>query len=159
MDDPSPAEEPQTDISPTILTASKVEEKGSISAFAAKRAKDGGYVDYSSTVVPAKAETAEEVEATKKPFDEPYVISPDEFDEIDGYMAISLTYYSDDILADENGVIVDDKEEIVGDALQHFGEYEDDAVFVRNDAKRCDYEILRDEGTYAEFRKTLPPNI
>ena len=47
----------------------------------------------------------------------------------------------------------------IGDALDHFGEYEEDAVFARNDAKRCDYEILKDERTYAEFRKTLPTNI
>lgn len=48
-------------------------------------------------------------------------------------------------------------EEIVGDGLEHFGEYEEDSVFMRNDAKRCDYEILRDLRTFAEFKRTLPP--
>ena len=49
-------------------------------------------------------------------------------------------------------------EEIVGDALEHIGEYEDDCVHVRSDAKRCDYEILEDLRTFDEFQKTLPPN-
>lgn len=29
-------------------------------------------------------------------------------------------------------------------------EHEEDSVFVRNDAKKCDYEILRDLRTFAE---------
>ena len=63
------------------------------------------------------------------------------------------------MLSDENGIVIDDVEEIVGDGLNHFGEYDEDAVYVRNDAKCCDYEILKDERKYAEFRKTLPTNI
>ena len=84
---------------------------------------------------------------------------PDEFGEIEGYTQISLTYFDDGILSDENGVIIDEPEDIVGDALNHFGEYEKDSVFVRSDPKRCDYEILRDLRSYAEFRSTLPPKI
>ena len=72
---------------------------------------------------------------------------------------ISLIYFDDGILSDENGVIIDEPEDIVGDALNHFGEYEEDSVFVRSDPKRCDYEILRDLRSYAEFRSTLPPKI
>ena len=89
----------------------------------------------------------------------PYVISPGEFGEMNGYTQISLTYFDDGILSDENGVIIDEPEDIVGDALNHFGEYEEDSVFVRSDPKRCDYEILRDLRSYAEFRSTLPPKI
>ena len=79
--------------------------------------------------------------------------------EMEGYTQISLTYFDDGILSDENGVIIDEPEDIVGDALNHFGEYEEDSVFVRSDPKRCDYEILRDLRSYAEFRSTLPPKI
>lgn len=78
---------------------------------------------------------------------------------LEGYTQISLTYFDDGILSDENGVIIDEPEDIVGDALNHFGEYEEDSVFVRSDPKRCDYEILRDLRSYAEFRSTLPPKI
>ena len=47
--------------------------------------------------------------------------------------------------------IVDDPEKIVGfESLGHFGEYDDDAVYVRNDRLKCDYEILRDPRRYEE---------
>lgn len=121
-------------------------EKGDINDYA----KMVSRVGYSRTSVPPKPE--HEVEA-------PYVISPKEFGEMDGYAQISLTYFDDGILSDENGVIIDEPEDIVGDALNHFGEYEEDSVFVRSDPKRCDYEILRDLRSYAEFRSTLPPKI
>ena len=125
----------------------------------AQRIQNGEPPEYSKTVVPTKTGTQEEPEQSENSGDVPYVISPDEFDELDGYTAISLTYFADGVLSDENGIVIDDVEEIVGDGLNHFGEYDEDAVYVRNDAKRCDYEILKDERKYAEFRKTLPTNI
>lgn len=127
-------------------SAAKNREKGDINDYA----KMVNRVQYSRTSVPQPPE--HEVEA-------PYVISPDEFGEIEGYTQISLAYFDDGILSDENGVIIDEPEDIVGDALNHFGEYEEDSVFVRSDPKRCDYEILRDLRSYAEFRSTLPPKI
>ena len=142
----------------TTAVTTKVTEKGSISEYA-QRIQNGAPPEYSKTVVPTKTGTQEEPEKSENSGDVPYVISPDEFDELDGYTAISLTYFADGVLSDENGVIIDDVEEIVGDGLNHFGEYDEDAVYVRNDAKRCDYEILKDERKYAEFRKTLPTNI
>ena len=135
-------EEPKT----IQASASKNREKGDINDYA----KMVNRVQYSRTSVPQPPE--HEVEA-------PYVISPDEFGEMEGYTQISLTYFDDGILSDENGVIIDEPEDIVGDALDHFGEYEEDSVFVRSDPKRCDYEILRDLRSYAEFRSTLPPKI
>lgn len=143
---------------PTPAVTTKVQEKGSIAEYA-ERIKNGGPMDYSKTSVPAKATIPEEPVQAESSVERPYVIPPEEFDELDGYTPISLTYFADGVLADEHGVIVDDVEEIVGDALDHFGEYEEDSVFVRSDAKRCDYEILRDERKYEEFRATLPPNI
>lgn len=83
--------------------------------------------------------------------EKPYVISPDEFGEFEDYEQVSLTYYEDHILTDDRDNIVEDVEETIGfESLTHFGEYEDDSVFVRNDAKMCDYEILKDVRTYAE---------
>lgn len=143
----------------THVMVGKVRDKGDIKEFARRVQGEEGYTNYSKTVVPAKEETPEEPAQPENAGEHPYVISPGEFDELDGYTPVSLTYFADGVLADEYGVIVDDVEEIVGDALNHFGEYEEDSVFVRNDAKRCDYEILRDEHTYEEFRKTLPRNI
>lgn len=81
----------------------------------------------------------------------PYVISPDEFDEV-GYKTESLYLYNDGILAYVlNNEIVDDIEALVGeDSLNHFGEYEEDSVFVRNENLRTDFEILRADENYPE---------
>lgn len=86
----------------------------------------------------------EEYEEVKK-VDEPYVIPPDEFGELDEYETISLTYYSDGYLVDDMGELVEDVEDVVGlDFKERFGEYEDDCVYVRNDSRKADYEILYD---------------
>ena len=90
---------------------------------------------------------------------EPRVISPDEFGTQDGYDEISLTYYSDGTLADDNDRPMNEDEigETIGkDSLSHFGEYEDDSVFVRNDRLKADYEILLDRRTYADILKEKP---
>lgn len=81
--------------------------------------------------------------------DKPYVISPDDFGEFEDYERISLTYYENDVLTDENDEVVDDIENIVGiESLNHFGDYEEVAVFVRNDRIKCDFEILKDNREY-----------
>lgn len=88
--------------------------------------------------------------------DYPYVISPDEFDEI-GYNTVSLTYYADGVLTDECNDPIEDVDETIGeDSLNHYGEYEDDSVFVRNDALRTDYEILRDLRNYYDIVGSSP---
>lgn len=88
----------------------------------------------------------------------PYTISPEEFGELEGYQRVSLTYYADQILADDNDELVDDIDSTVGiDSLTHFGEYEDDSVFVRNDALQCDYEILMDYRKFSDVVAERPP--
>ena len=89
----------------------------------------------------------------------PYVIPPEEFGEFDDYERISLTYYANGVLADDNNEVVDDVEDIVGDALDHFGEYEDDSVFVRCDERKCDYEILMDQRTFSEVAENNPRRV
>ena len=87
----------------------------------------------------------------------PYVISPEEFGdkEDEGYESISLTYYADGVLTDDWDERVDDVEETVGtDSLTHFGEYEDDSVFVRNDELKADYEILLDSRNYRDVKQS-----
>ena len=89
--------------------------------------------------------------------EEAYIIAPEEFGEFEDYEKISLTYYSDDILADENDDPVDEFEDIVGeDFPDHFGEYEDDSVFIRNDRLKSDYEILYDSRKYSDVVKLQP---
>lgn len=81
----------------------------------------------------------------------PYVIPPEEFGEMD-YDTVSLVYYADDVLCyDLSGEIIYERDEVIGEeSLKHFGEYEDDSVFVRNDILKTDYEILRDERCYSD---------
>lgn len=118
----------------------KVEEKPDLSEYAAILEQEG----YTS-------------EEGVKVSDKPYVISPDEFGEFDEYEQISFTYYADQVLADENDEQIEDVEGTIGhEALTHFGEYEDDSVFVRNDRRKCDYEILMDNRLYSEVLKTKP---
>lgn len=88
----------------------------------------------------------------------PYVISPEEFAANDEYEKNSLTYYSDGVLETDDEELVENVEELVGpDALSNFGVYEDDCVYVRDDAKQCDYEILLDERSYAEIAQKRTP--
>lgn len=85
----------------------------------------------------------------------PEVITPGEFGEY-GYPTVSLTYYADGVLVDEYGDIIDpaDVEGMIGaDFERHFGEYEEDSVFVRNDHLETDYEILRDYSKYSDIPK------
>lgn len=81
----------------------------------------------------------------------PYVITPEEFGEIEGQLTRSWTLYADGILTDEAGNIVFEPEKEIGDALEHLGEYEDDCVHVRNENMECDIEILKHESTFAEL--------
>lgn len=90
----------------------------------------------------------------------PYTISPYDFGELDGYSLFELTYYSDGILEDEDYNIVTDTDELIGlDSLNTFGEYEDDAVFVRNDKLKADFQILRDLRTYEQARSIGPNQV
>lgn len=89
--------------------------------------------------------------------DKPYVISPAEFGEKEDYEPVSLIYFADGVLTDDDYVEVADIELTVGrESLNHFGEYEEDSVFVRNDVHKCDYEILKDLRTFSDVLATHP---
>ena len=81
----------------------------------------------------------------------PYVISPDEFaSSPPGYSACPIDYYKDGILADGWGIKLNIEETIGEDAINHFGDYVDDVVHVRNERTQIDYEVTRDPRTYKE---------
>ena len=124
-----------------------VKDKPSLTDYA-RKLKDGGYVNYSNT--------------PDVPFDKdepkvngPFIISPDDFGDNEEYDRVSLTLYADGILADEDDTIID-AEEVVGDALEHMGEYEDDAVHVCNPEREVYYEILADNRSYKDATKKSP---
>lgn len=112
----------------------------------ASKLQEHGYTNYS-----AKNEKIDEQEDSNSMVEGPRIISPEEYGEIDGYAQLNLTYYSDGTLADDGDEIIDDIDETVGsDFAEHFGDYEDDSVFVRNTRLKCDYEILKDNRSYAD---------
>lgn len=123
----------------------KTKEKPSIAEYA-KQLSQEGYTNYSN------AETLdEEIEKKIEVTEIPFVIPPAEFGDLEdeGYDKANLTYYADGVLADEEDEIVDDVEGTVGeDSLNHFGEYEDDSVHVRNHRLKTDYEILLSQREY-----------
>ena len=115
----------------------------------AEQLKKNGYTRYS--------DLSADDEGVSDKQTKPYVIPPEQFGDDEEYEQISLTYYADGVLADENDEVIEDVEDAVGiDSLNHFGEYEDDSVFVRNDARKCDYEILLDQRTYSEVAEDMP---
>lgn len=84
--------------------------------------------------------------------DKPYVISPEDAEDRDDYELEQLDYFEgDDTLVDNFGDVVEDVDGTVGaDFASHFGEYEQDTVYVANDATKTVYEICRDYRSYAE---------
>lgn len=152
-----------TDISESQEKAVMAREKPSIADYT-KKLSSSGYTNYSNSTMidddqeeksddpgPEPGKYFGDSEAT------PYVIPPEQFGEEDDYDCVSLTYYADHILADDNDQLLEDVEDTVGfESLTHFGEYEDDSVYVRNDRLKIDYEILRDEQKYSDVIKTKP---
>jgi hypothetical protein len=135
-------EEPDQEVEPeSVDTADKYDEV----------LESEGYTSYSDV------KTEKKGDATVIDDGGPYVIAPEEFGENDEYEAISLVYFADGVLADDQYEPVDDVDSIVGqDSLTHFGEYEDDSVFVRNDELKADYEILLDTRRYSDLEYHTP---
>lgn len=105
--------------------------------------------DYVSTEEKGGSETLDNIG--------PKVITPEEFGEIEEYDTISLTYFADGVLTDDMNEPIEDVEGTVGYNFEkHFGEYEDDSVFIRNHRLKADYEILADERKFANLGNTSP---
>ena len=108
-----------------------------------KMVEDSGYVP--KTHMEEVKEEIANGEWDDKDVYEPFIIRPEEYGEIHAYETLSLNYYADGVLTDELDNPIEDVESLVpADFADHFGEYEDDVVHVRNDNLECDYEILRD---------------
>ena len=79
------------------------------------------------------------------------VIPPDQFDLIDNYMLETWTYWNGGVITNEDGNVVSSPEDYIpADIGLHFGEYEDDVVYVRNDDLMVYYSIFYDEDSYDE---------
>ena len=112
------------------------------------RLNESGYTDYS------EISTKDEEEDNESDMEEkPYVISPEEFGDFDDYETIELTYYNNGYVTDDQDILMsnDEVEEAIGwNNITHMGEYEEDALHVRNEKRKTDYEILQVFDDYQE---------
>lgn len=96
----------------------------------------------------------EEIDDSTPPDEGPYVIPPYEMGVMEGFDVLEFTYYEgDDVLLTNLGEVLsmEDRDKMVGEeALNSFGEYEDEAVHVRNIALKTDFEILYDDGKWID---------
>lgn len=79
-----------------------------------------------------------------------HIVTPEDFGSIEGYDYDSLYWHPNNVVTNNTDTEIIDSDELynlVGmswsEIKSHFGEYEDDTVFVRNNDLKCDYEILR----------------
>lgn len=112
-------------------------------------ARQHSYTNYSNVAEPERTGPLPWEESSIK------VIEPDKFGEKEEYDQIELTLYADGILADDRDDVVD--KEVVGDALDHMGEYDDDIIHVQDDEKKRYYEITVDNRSYEDATGREPP--
>lgn len=115
--------------------------------------KESGYVRYGKS---SNRDDSEEEGKKNNIDDEPYVIRPDLFDTLDDYESMTLTYYADGVLADMFDVPIDDPDTLVGtDFVDCFNadEVDGDVVYVRNERKKTDFEIIEDLRNYSDMMK------
>lgn len=121
--------------------------KDELEALAAKYKNKPIYEDIPSFVTPEQTSVSYS----------PYVIDETDFGEYEDYEQINLTYYSDGQLTDSDDEIVENEEEVVGNSWrERFDKYDEIVVYVRNDSRKCDYEIAKDMRTYADVLEDRP---
>lgn len=116
-----------------------------------------GYSKVAEPIVEEEPEDDEEPdmdgEAPVEYPDEPYVITPNQFvHEKRYYDKVTLLYYEGDgTLVSETDDYVEDINSAIGEeSLSHFGEWEQDAVYVRNDKLSIDYEVILQHSAYGD---------
>lgn len=142
-------EEEEENIASAASINAKVNmQKSSLQDYAAVL-KKSGYTNYSDS---EQNDNNEEDTTMSKDTSHIELIYPDEFDTEDGYEAVTLTYYEGDgVLTDEWDNPIEDVDFLVGDDFaEHYGEFEEDTVYVRNHKTKGDYEICRDLRSFRE---------
>ena len=104
------------------------------------------YRNYSNTEI----ETEKKGGTADMELKQPYVITPEQYEDNVDYTKVSLTWYNDEVVEDDWGNVLDPDDVIGSDALKTFGQYEKDSVFVRDDDEQIDYEVLLDTRSYKE---------
>ena len=141
-----------------INKAKKATNKPNLSEYA-KNIKS--YVNYSDSEKKENVGTDGLKRISFKPNGSITVIEPEDYGEDEDYDQVSLTLYADHVLADEDDEIVTDIRGVVGAGnLKRMGEYEEDALHIKNEPRKCYYEILRDNRKYEDATgKKLPESF
>lgn len=86
----------------------------------------------------------------------PYILSEDEWDDpVPAYDKITLEYFvEDDILIDSLSHELLDVSQTISEAnVEYLNETDEDYIYVRNDKKGCDYEVIKNYEEYAVAEK------
>lgn len=106
----------------------------------------------------AELEQEEQEELIGEPEEDlrPFIIAPEEFIKLNssdfGNDKATVTYF------EEDGKLMDEDEELLDlgviggtSLLGNFGEYDDDVMYVRNNGRGIDYEVLLNHSSYKEY--------
>lgn len=91
----------------------------------------------------------------------PEIVDPEEYSaNEEDYQQLTLLVFRDGVVTDDeyDTVTEDELNDLIGgrETLKHFGEYEDDSIFVRNVGMECYYEVLLREESYEEAIRRKP---
>lgn len=97
---------------------------------------------------PAEEKPAEKPTSGRYKWEQIYDIHEDEFGILAGYSSETLYYFADErMVRDREGNAVDDPIKMFGEAFKKedpFAEFtDDDILYIRNEERKCDYEIVR----------------
>ena len=98
---------------------------------------------------PARIADPEDTDETKNI----HIIPGHEFGATDN-ITITLWYWTDGTVTNDNKKIIGNVEDCIGDDfMAHFGDDENDpdAVYVRNDVQKIDYEILKEYRRFSDY--------
>lgn len=109
------------------------------------------YADYTQYSKPEL--NTEPVAETDISNDVPILIAPEVYGQLEDYDMQELVYYKDGIITDEDGDILELEKvkELVGsDFASHFGDYDDNSIYVMNDTNKTYYQVIAEPFDYGD---------
>lgn len=162
--------EPYTENEPEVTEES---EKGSFSTDSAKEAAEGfrsketvpheDYTKYGKNdkVAEKIAEASAKKEKKKADISErthPYLLEEDEYYSDRKFEKRVVTYFPDDeVFMYDDETVEDNGMMMIGaENLEHFGEFDNpEEIFVRNDEYGIDFNVILEEGSYADWYNAM----
>ncbi len=147
--------EEERDIVPAAFT-----EKPSLDELAVRNQKTAYHKMIEESVYAGAVLDQEEKEADYVDDNITIIAKADFIENENEYGQMQLTYFSDGGVLDDMNEIVERPEDLIGAAVPPFGMLsdEDTVVYVRNDKRKEEYEVVKDDGKASDFLSTsLPP--